>query len=159
MGSSDLCRLNNGSGAAIVTPLAFDATITGLALALFAGQARLLPPEQKQFEVLIERYGEVGNFRVIKLTPSHLEALNQLGHCSDCPVSHAVSLLAVKPCLGSTFERWRRHMAPHTRLINYYGPTEATCRCVTYELQATDPESGNHSDWKADLECSGLCIG
>ena len=73
------CRLSVGTGAPVLNALAFDATVTALFLPLFSGKLVVLPPEQDQFEILADRYGSSGDFSLLKLTPSHLDMLNNVG--------------------------------------------------------------------------------
>jgi amino acid adenylation domain-containing protein/non-ribosomal peptide synthase protein (TIGR01720 family) len=134
-------ELSSGSGAPINTPLAFDATVTSLLLPLLAGKSVTLLPEPGQFELLAERFGAAGQFSLLKLTPAHLEILNQLmaderlAGLTRCLVIGGESLSSV------TVSRWRRY-APQTRLINEYGPTETVVGCTIYEIRPTDPEDG-----------------
>ena len=134
-------RLSVGSGAPINTPLAFDATVTSFFLPLLSGKSITLLPELRQFEVLAEEPGCSARFSLLKLTPAHIEVLNQLmpdkslDGLTHCLVIGGESLSEL------TVDRWRRH-APQTRLINEYGPTETAVGCAIYEVQPTDPEGG-----------------
>src|SRR5262249_29363955 len=73
------CGLSIGIGAPILNALAFDATVTSLFLPLFSGELVMLPREQEQFEVLTTDRWKSGDFSLLKLTPSHLDILNQSG--------------------------------------------------------------------------------
>jgi non-ribosomal peptide synthetase component F len=76
--ASEAYRLSVGSGAPINTPLAFDATVTSLFLPLLSGKPITLLPEARQFEILAERPNCSAQFSLLKLTPAHIEVLNQL---------------------------------------------------------------------------------
>ena len=71
-------QLSVGSGAPINTPLAFDATVTSFFLPLLSGKPITLLPEAGQFEILAEQASCSTGFSLLKLTPAHIEVLNQL---------------------------------------------------------------------------------
>src|SRR6202008_1095052 len=66
-----------GSGAAPLTPLAFDATVTSLFLPLLCGKRAVLLPQDQQLELLASDHA-AGDFSLLKLTPAHIDILNQL---------------------------------------------------------------------------------
>ena len=135
------CGLSVGIGAPILNALAFDATVTALFLPLLAGKLVMVPPEQEQFEILANRYGTSGDFSLLKLTPSHLEILNQSGPIEGLAgLTHCI-VVGGESVSGAHVAPWRRHI-PQTRLIIHYGPTETTCGSTTYELQSSDPDDG-----------------
>ena len=124
-------RLSVGSGAPINTPLAFDATVTSFFLPLLSGKPITLLPEAGQFEILAERPSCSAGFSLLKLTPAHIEVLNELlpseelAGLTHCLVIGGESLNELR------VSRWRRH-APQTRLMNEYGPTETVVGCTVY---------------------------
>jgi non-ribosomal peptide synthetase component F len=132
-------QLGLGSGAPLNTSLAFDATFTSLFLPLLSGKSVTLLLEPRQFELLAQQAPCSAEFSLLKLTPAHIDVLNQLlpdkslAGLAQCLVIGGESLSEL------TVSRWRRH-APQTRLINEYGPTETVVGCTTYEVQPTDPE-------------------
>jgi non-ribosomal peptide synthetase component F len=65
-----------GSGAALLTPLAFDATVTSLLLPILSGKHVLLLPEDSQLEILAN--GRADSCRLLKVTPAHVDLLNRL---------------------------------------------------------------------------------
>ena len=151
-------QLSVGSGAPINTPLAFDATVTSFFLPILSGKPITLLPEAGHLEILAEQPSRSTGFSLLKLTPAHVEVLNQLlpreelAGLTHCLVIGGESLNEL------SVSRWRRH-APQTRLINEYGPTEAVVGCTVYEVQPSDPEGVGYSNWSTDLEHAGLCAG
>jgi non-ribosomal peptide synthetase component F len=115
----------------------FDATVTSLFLPLLSGKSVTLLPEAGQF--LAEQPNCSAGFSLLKVTPAHLELLNQLlpsqilAGLTHCLVIGGESLSEL------SISRWRRH-APQTRLTNEYGPTETVVGCTVYEVQPSDPE-------------------
>ncbi len=133
------CGMDRGVGAPILNALAFDATVNPIFLPLCSGKRITILPEREQFDLLLDKFGP-GNFSLLKVTPAHLDILNQ-----SAPVETASEKLAgLTHCIvvggesvtGSHVARWR----PVSRIINHYGPTETTCASTTYELQQNDPD-------------------
>src|SRR5262249_13545238 len=132
----DQYRPGRGCGAAPLTPLAFDATITSLLLPLLSGTPVTLLPEDRQLELLAGRDSAADAFSLLKLTPAHIDILNQLmpvervGDLARCLVigGEALGVSAIAP--------WRRH-APQVRLFNEYGPTETVVGCTIHEVGET----------------------
>ena len=135
------CQLSGGTGAPILNSLAFDGTLTALFLPLFAGKPVMLLSEHEQFEILASRYGAFGDFSLVKLTPAHLDVLNQSGPIERFSGLTRCILIGGESVSGTHLAPWRRHI-PKTRLIIHYGPTETTCGSTTYELQSSDPDHG-----------------
>ncbi len=127
--------LSSGVGAPINTPLAFDATVTSLWGPLISGKAvRMLREGTEEIEYLA-RVVEAGGSSLIKLTPAHLGALHSL----DSGIAHGDAagalIIGGEALTGAHVADWRAR-APQVRLINEYGPTEATVGCTTYEITA-----------------------
>ncbi len=129
-------RPSLGSGAPLLTPLAFDATITSLFLPLLSGKRVLLLPEDKQLELLAAQ-ARAESFSLLKLTPAHVEVLNQLAPSERLEDMTRCLVIGGEMLGDPTVARWRRH-APQVRLINEYGPTETVVGCTTYEVQTND---------------------
>ncbi len=66
---------NQGSGSPVHTPIGFDLTITSLFPPLLDGRSIVLIREDATLEALADAL-RLGDFGLVKLTPSHLEALN-----------------------------------------------------------------------------------
>jgi len=135
-------QLSVGSGAPINTPLAFDATVTSLFLPLLSGKPITLLPEAGQFEILAEQPSSSTGFSLLKLTPAHIEVLNQLLPTEELAGLTHCLVIGGENLNELSVSRWRRH-APQTRLINEYGPTETVVGCTVYEVQPSDPEGGS----------------
>jgi hypothetical protein len=132
-------RLSAGSGAPITTPLTFDATVTSLFLPLLSGKSITLLPEGGQFEILAEQPNGSADFSLLKVTPAHLEVLNQLLPSQGLAGLTHCLVIGGESLSEFSVSRWRRH-APQTRFINEYGPTETVVGCTIYEVQPSDPE-------------------
>ena len=105
----------------MLVPLSYGSTI------------RLVPDKQEleALEACVQGTADPG---LIKITPPHLDALgNQLAEQSA--VAASLFVIGGEALAASTVDMWRR-LRPDVRLINEYGPTEATVGCVTYEVPA-----------------------
>ena len=106
----DQYRLREGSGAPVNTPLAFDATVTSLLLPVLSGRRVVLLPEDRQFEDLIDRDTPPDDYSLIKLTPAHLELINQL-----TPIRRLQRADAL-PCHRRRGLAWRRRRRVASRM-------------------------------------------
>ena len=137
----DAYRPDLGAGAPVLTPLAFDATVTSLFLPLLSGRLVQLLPEDRQFDMLAARHAGADKFSLLKLTPAHVDVLNQ-----SMPIAHLAEMAHCLVIGGEalnteTLAPWRRH-APDTRFINEYGPTETVVGCAVYEVGLSDLDGG-----------------
>jgi amino acid adenylation domain-containing protein len=127
-------RVVEGSGAPVHSPIGFDLTITGLFAPLLVGRRVVLVPEDKGIAGLSEALLQEGDASLVKLTPSHLEVLNQLLPIEAKKGLSRAFIIGGEALLGSNLINWRQHAAG-TRLINEYGPTETVVGCCVYEVR------------------------
>jgi non-ribosomal peptide synthase protein (TIGR01720 family) len=127
--------LAEGSGCSPVhSSPAFDLTVTSLLGSLAAGGRALLLKEGVGVESLVEALRHRADFSVVKLTPSHLEALTASLGADGLKGKARALVIGGEALHEASVEAWRQH-ASETRLINEYGPTEAVVGCTTYEVQ------------------------
>lgn len=123
------------AGSPLHSSISFDATITSLYVPLLSGQTLFIVPDDE-----IENLGALWNrervLTFVKLTPAHLELVSQL-----LPASAAgnapVMVVGGEALHASAVHFWKEH-APHVRVINEYGPTEATVGCCVFAVSAGD---------------------
>ena len=123
---------NQGSGSPVHTPIGFDLTITSLFPPLLAGRSVVLVREDPTLETLADALCS-GDFGLVKLTPSHLEALNHKPSLEPSKILTRMFVIGGEALKGETVAYWRKH-APTVRMVNEYGPTEATVGCCVYEV-------------------------
>ena len=123
---------HQGTGSPVHTPIGFDLTITSLFPPLLAGRSVVLVREDPTLETLAEALSS-GDFGLVKLTPSHLEALSHKPSLEPSKISTRMFVIGGEALKGETVAYWRRH-APTVRMVNEYGPTEATVGCCVYEV-------------------------
>src|SRR4029079_9615634 len=133
-------RLDLGSGAPVLTPLTFDATVTSLLLPLLSGNRVVLWPEDRQLDILSENSGAT-DYSLLKLTPAHIDILNQAGAVDRFHgLTHC--LVIGGEALGeSTIGAWLRSL-PEVRIVNEYGPTETVVGCVVHDVASSDLVDG-----------------
>lgn len=141
----------DGDGAPVQSSIAFDATITSLLSSLLVGKAVTLLPEDNEIEALVETLYGQRQYSLVKITPAHLELLSRLApaeaalSAASKTEPEAVSVqtkafvIGGEALLSKNLAFWQEH-APHTRLINEYGPTETVVGCCIYEANT---ESGS----------------
>ncbi|HEY2236960.1 MAG TPA: amino acid adenylation domain-containing protein [Candidatus Angelobacter sp.] len=133
--------IGHTGGSPALHSIAFDGIITTLLGPLISGQRlRLLPPGD-EIESLVqqwrnERRTPENTYALIKMTPSHLKLLNQcIQEERNAPPARAL-MIGGEPLEESDVRLWQEQF-PQVRLVNHYGPTEATVGCATYEIPAT----------------------
>lgn len=130
-----------GNGSVVHSSLAFDLTITSLFPALLHGKPVVLVPEERAVEHLAETIRQGQYFSLLKITPAHLDMLNQLLLPEELAASTNALVIGGEALRAQSVELWRQY-APATRLINEYGPTETVVGCCIYEVAAEDASSG-----------------
>ena len=122
-------------GAVVHSPLSFDLTVTSLLLPLLCGECVKLLPETGTFDELNEAIKRGERFSLIKLTPSHADTLAQLFEPELAAQAARVLVLGGEALAPATLNAWQR-LAPQTRFVNEYGPTEAAVGCCVREFSA-----------------------
>jgi acyl carrier protein len=122
-----------GRGAPVHSPLAFDLTITSLFPPLLTGQSVFMLPDAIGVDALAACLRTDADFSLVKITPSHLEALSNLLRIDEVGGKVRTLVIGGEPLSWHHVEFWHRH-APRTRLINEYGPTETVVGCCVYEV-------------------------
>ncbi|WP_392535132.1 amino acid adenylation domain-containing protein [Nostoc sp. C117] len=121
-----------GQGTPVQSSLSFDATITSLYLPLICGRTTILVREKQELQLLADIVKQNNHLSLVKITPSHLEILNQQIEPDTMPNRVNAFVLGGETLHANQIIPWLTH-APDTRLINEYGPTEAVVGCCVYE--------------------------
>ncbi|GAA0984804.1 hypothetical protein GCM10009555_059200 [Acrocarpospora macrocephala] len=136
---SSYLRAADALGSApLFSSAAYDMAVTSLFAPLALGhQVRLLPPDLDlaQLGDLLLRGGP---YDFVKLTPSHLEALTQTLPPAAAEGLARAWLVGGEALTPSLAERWLT-IAPGSKIINEYGPTEATVACTAFTTSAPVP--------------------
>jgi amino acid adenylation domain-containing protein len=134
--------LASGLGAPVNTSFAFDATVSSLIGPIISGgRLDLLPEGDEELNRLAKVLEAGRGYSIVKLTPSHLQLLQQLYPSAARNEAASAFVIGGEPLTGRHLAFWRDR-APSIRLINEYGPTEATVGTVTYEVTPDTPRDG-----------------
>ena len=125
-----------GDASVVHTSIGFDLTITSLFVPLAAGGVVHLVPEDGGVEALGRVLDSIDGEVLLKLTPSHLAFL--AGELSPQTASRVRCLVVGGEALfEETLADWRR-LAPQTRIVNEYGPTETVVGCVVHTAESAE---------------------
>jgi amino acid adenylation domain-containing protein/non-ribosomal peptide synthase protein (TIGR01720 family) len=132
-------RVEEGCGAPVHTPLAFDLTVTSLLAPWLAGRCAVLVSEEEGVAGLGLALAEpdavtAAGFSLVKLTPAHLPLLAEQPGAVASGRTRAL-VIGGEALNGERLAPWRR-AAPDTRVINEYGPTETVVGCCVYAAPA-----------------------
>ncbi|HEX3529040.1 MAG TPA: non-ribosomal peptide synthase/polyketide synthase [Thermoanaerobaculia bacterium] len=124
------------AGSCVHTSLAFDLTVTSLLTPLLAGVPVHLVPEEADLDGLA-RAVEATGYGFLKLTPAHLELLRSesAAFATADPLTLVVGGEALH---GAALRDW----PPAARIVNEYGPTEATVGCSAFAVAAAAVPEG-----------------
>ncbi len=86
--------------------------------------------------------GGQSNLSLVKLTPAHLEVLNNSLSANERRGRTRSFIIGGEALKYESLAAWRSH-AEDTRLINEYGPTETVVGCCVYQVQPDDPHTGD----------------
>jgi amino acid adenylation domain-containing protein len=127
--------LSEGSGAVVHSPIGFDLTVTSLYGPLVSGGCVHLLEEDEGVEGLAKALEQPDQtYSLIKLTPAHLEMLDQLINI-ESRVQTRSMVIGGEALYGHDVKSWQER-APEVRLINEYGPTETVVGCCVFEVDA-----------------------
>ncbi|MEU2559203.1 amino acid adenylation domain-containing protein [Streptomyces longispororuber] len=127
-------------GGAVFSSVAFDLVVPNLWGPLTAGQRVVLLPQDLDLSELGERLVKAGPFSFLKLTPGHLDILSGQLTPTEAAELAGVVVVAGEELPGALAAHWTRLLGPG-RLINEYGPTEASVGTSIHPVPA-DPGPG-----------------
>ena len=122
---------DGGNGSATTLSAAFDGSVTVLFGPLLAGQPLTLIETDKDFSRVLAAQ-PAGGYELLKLTPAHLKLLNATLEPNASAPARTL-LLGGEALVPADLAFWQQRY-PDVRLINEYGPTEATVGCSTFEV-------------------------
>jgi len=117
---------------AVITPVSFDGSVTGLYGTLLSGGLLCLGAVDEELPALA---AAAGGFTFLKATPSHLPLLARLP--ASC-VPAGQLMVGGEAVPAALLREWRQRY-PGLALINSYGPTEATVSCLDHQIGPDDP--------------------
>lgn len=112
--------------ALVATAIGFDLTITGLLGPIYCGKEVHLVDGHDPIEGIKSVLGNRSDAALLKITPSHLKALN-LWFAQSKDTSLRVVILGGEELHSRDLKALSKH--PDVLIVNEYGPTEATVGC------------------------------
>ncbi|MEO3755183.1 amino acid adenylation domain-containing protein [Streptomyces sp. B6B3] len=126
-------------GGAVFSSVAFDLVVPNLWAPLLAGQPMRLLPQDLDLKDLGHRLAGAAPFSFLKLTPGHLDIIaGQLAPERLAALAEVV-VVAGEALPPSRADHWATALGPG-RLVNEYGPTEASVGTCVFPVTA--PVSG-----------------
>ncbi|MBV1957407.1 amino acid adenylation domain-containing protein, partial [Streptomyces sp. BV333] len=132
--ASQAYGMQDGGGAPLHSSLAFDLTVTSVLVPLVSGAA-VVVSRPGGAEGLASLVGTGGGFGLMKLVPAHLPLLAEL--VPDDRIADAARKVVVggEALTGTVVRSWLER-APHSIVVNEYGPTETVVGCTVFEVEA-----------------------
>ncbi|WP_067460885.1 non-ribosomal peptide synthetase [Actinomadura macra] len=130
--ADELASRGTGGGA-LFSSVAFDLPVPNLWAPLICGQPVRIFPQDLDLADLGPALAEAGPFSFIKLTPGHLRVLAQQLNTEQAGRLADVVLVAGEAFAGEAAGDAAEILGPG-RLINEYGPTEATVGTCTFPI-------------------------
>ncbi|MFD0975018.1 AMP-binding protein, partial [Plantactinospora endophytica] len=112
----------------------FDLVVPNVWAPLVSGQRVWLAGPELDMADLGRELVAAGPFSFLKLTPGHLEIIGQQAEAAQLAALAEVVVVAGEALPGPVAENWRRILGDG-RLVNEYGPTEASVGTCTYPVQ------------------------
>ena len=121
-------------GSLVATSPAFDLTLPSLYVPLMAGGCVELLPEPDELEELSRRLADDDAAVLLRLTPSHVQALLTLS--DDAPRQSAHVFVIGGEVFEPAVARRLQAKFPGARIYNHYGPTETVVGCAWFDVTA-----------------------
>lgn len=118
--------------------IAFDSTITSMFLPLIAGGSIELY-EEKTTLVTLKKIIKSPSITHIKISPAHLQLATQTGYIFSPP---KILIVGGEQLNLSLTKKIHDLYGKDWKIINEYGPTEATVGCITYTYNPDHPLDG-----------------
>ena len=131
-----------GQGAPVHSSISFDLTITGLFAPLLAGRKVQLVPEDLGIDLLSTALRNETDYSLVKITPAHLELLSQQLAPQQAAGRTRAFIIGGENLLAESIAFWQDY-APHTLLVNEYGPTETVVGCCVYQVPPDERRAGS----------------
>ncbi|MGP3983993.1 amino acid adenylation domain-containing protein [Streptomyces sp. KR80] len=133
--AAELCRIDATTRFAFLSSYAFDITCFPVFLPLLAGGAVVLLPGEPTRTALQNVLHE-GRVNTVAVTPSHLDLIERF---DLAPGNVRTLLIGGEQFTVTAADRARRRFGADCRIVNAYGPTEATVACLAHVLDGTEP--------------------
>ncbi|MEU5127884.1 amino acid adenylation domain-containing protein [Streptomyces mobaraensis] len=131
--------LDGGTGTLVHTSISFDLTLTTLFGPLLAGGQVVMLSETAGVTGLIAALRSRRDLTLVKLTPTHLDVVNQLLTPDELRGAVRTIVVGGEAVRAESLEPFR---ASGTRVVNEYGPSETVVGSVAHVVDAATPRTG-----------------
>ncbi|HET8774712.1 MAG TPA: non-ribosomal peptide synthase/polyketide synthase, partial [Thermoanaerobaculia bacterium] len=121
-------------GSLVATSPAFDLTLPALYVPLLRGGCVELLAEEDELEALSQWLANDAGAVLLRLTPSHVQALLTLS--DDRPLQSAHVFVIGGEAFEPAVARRLQAKFPDSRIYNHYGPTETVVGCAWFDVTA-----------------------
>jgi amino acid adenylation domain-containing protein/non-ribosomal peptide synthase protein (TIGR01720 family) len=128
--------------------IGFDATLTSMFVPLCAGARVVVASATENVDAFATAASGVAgqpssatNQAFLKITPAHLALVTGSVPPDRLAALTETLVIGGEALSGEQLAAWQAH-APATRIVNEYGPTEATVGCLVHDTRAADLEPG-----------------
>jgi len=125
--------VREGTESVVHSSMAFDLTVTSLFAPLLVGGTVRLLGESNGLDNLATTLRSGRDINLLKMTPSQLEAFNQLVLSEEVTSRIHMLILGGEALFDHNLAVVKRQ-APSPTIINEYGPTETVVGCCVYEV-------------------------
>jgi iturin family lipopeptide synthetase A len=140
LGIAERMQLKPGMNHALVSTIAADLGNTVIFPALITGGClHIISRERTENQGMLSHYFSRENIDVLKIVPSHLEAL-QTGRNPEQVMPRSHLILGGEASRLDWVERLRV-LSPDCEIYNHYGPTETTVGVLTYHVESQLPST------------------
>lgn len=126
-------EVEEGTETIVHSSIGFDLTITSLFSPLLVGGSVRLLDEAGDLEEIAATLQSPDGCNLLKMTPSHLEGINQLVIPEEVSGRIRTLILGGEALFAKTLDAWNCH-TPGPKIVNEYGPTETVVGCCAYEI-------------------------
>jgi non-ribosomal peptide synthase protein (TIGR01720 family) len=130
-------RIAEGAGSVVHSSVSADLAVTALWAPLVAGKPVVLSADVSGIAGLVKAWVYDGDFSVVKLTPTHLDALRHELEPRQARAGTRAFVIGGEALREDQLVWWRAN-APGTRLINEYGPTETVVGCCVHDSTGSE---------------------
>jgi amino acid adenylation domain-containing protein len=134
--------LKAGGSVPVHSSIAFDTTVLSLYAPLLAGAQIELLPGGSDVQSLLMALRQKSGRSLIAVTPAHFQMLCLQMSPEEMAGINNFLVICGEKLMAESLTRWRE-IAPATRIVNEYGPTETVVGCCAYEVQPDDPLYGS----------------
>ncbi len=124
----------------LFTSVSFDLTLTSLFLPLVSG-GRIVVYEEEEMGVLLGKITADSRLNGIKLTPSHMQVIRELGFGSPSEGGIRKWIVGGEDLETGLARTIAARFGAETAIFNEYGPTEATVGCMVYTYTGAEKTS------------------